>query len=515
MKELILNELKSYQLKDPKEFWYILKNGTGRGKKGDFDTLTSENFYDHFVKLNEDLADQEENDLTDVSESQDEFNNVDLNNSNLNSPFTIEELKKGIKSLKNGKASGHDKIVNEMLKSSNDMMISAYVKLFNIILDTGHIPDNWTIGIIKPIFKNKGSKNDTDNYRGITLLSCLGKLFTATLNTRLTNFLEDNMLLLENQAGFRSEYSTNDHMITLKSIIDLYLSSGRRLFCAFVDYLKAFDTVNRTALWKKLLSYKISGKIFRAITNLYKATKSCISHKGKTSSFFYSNVGVRQGENLSPLLFAIFLNDMEDFFRQRNGGTSLKLIEKLDKDSRNGEFDTFLKLFVLMYADDTILLADNEIDMQKLLDSLHAFCEHNKLQVNTDKTKVMVFTRSKVRLKNLTTFKMGGTNLERVEEYNYLGMLFTWNGKFTKAKAKLAVKATRAMYSVIQNGRRLNLPVGMLLKLFDSCVAPILLYGAETWGFDKMDVIENVHTRFCKIITKKVNIAIIPLFMVN
>ena len=87
-------------------------------------------------------------------------------------------------------------------------------------------------------------------------------------------------------------------MFTLKCIIDLYLSSGRRLFCAFVDYQKAFDTVNRTALWKKLLSYNISGKIFRAITNLYKATKSCISHKGKMSSFFYSNVGVRQGENL-------------------------------------------------------------------------------------------------------------------------------------------------------------------------------------------------------------------------
>ena len=81
--------------------------------------------------------------------------------------------RQGIKSLKNGKASGHDKIVNEMLKASNDMMLLAYVKLFNIVLDTGHIPDNWTIGIIKPIFKNKGSKNDTDNYRGITLLSCL------------------------------------------------------------------------------------------------------------------------------------------------------------------------------------------------------------------------------------------------------------------------------------------------------------------------------------------------------
>ena len=189
-------------------------------------------------------------------------------------------------------------------------MLLAYVKLFNILLDNGHIPDNWTIGIIKPIFKNKGSKNDTDNYRGITLLRCLGKLFTATLNTRLTNFLEDNMLLLENQAGFCSEYYTNDHMFTLKYIIDLYLSSGRRLFCAFVDHRKAFDTVNRTALWKKLLSYNISGKIFQAITNLYKATKLCVTHKVKTSSFFYSNIGVRQGENLSPLLFTIYLNDI-------------------------------------------------------------------------------------------------------------------------------------------------------------------------------------------------------------
>ena len=94
-------------------------------------------------KLNEDLADQDENELTDVSESQDEFNNVDLDNSNLYSPFTIEELKKGMKSLKNWKASGHGKIVNDMLKSCNDIMISAYVNI---------IPDNWTIGIIKHFF---------------------------------------------------------------------------------------------------------------------------------------------------------------------------------------------------------------------------------------------------------------------------------------------------------------------------------------------------------------------------
>ena len=229
-REHILSELMSYQSKDPKQFWNVLRNGTGNRKKDDVDTLTTENFYEHFVKLNENLANQEESEPTYLGEGQEEFGNINLDNSNLNSPFTIEELRKGIKSLKNGKASRHDKIVNEVIKASNDMMLLAYVKLFNIILDTGHIPDNWTIGIIKPIFKSKGSKNDTDNYRGITLLNCLGKLFTATLNTRLTNFLEDNMLLLENQAGFCSKYSTNDHMFTLNLTQSIELLYGKNTF---------------------------------------------------------------------------------------------------------------------------------------------------------------------------------------------------------------------------------------------------------------------------------------------
>ena len=142
-------------------------------KKGDVDTLTAENYYEHFVKLNEDLADWEESEPTYVGERQEEFGNINLDNSNLNRPFAIEELRKGIKYLKNGKGSGLDKVVNENLKANNDMMLLAYVNLLNIILDTGHISDNWTIGIIKPIFKNKGSKNDTDNYRGITLFGLI------------------------------------------------------------------------------------------------------------------------------------------------------------------------------------------------------------------------------------------------------------------------------------------------------------------------------------------------------
>ena len=129
-----------------------------------------------------------------------------------------------------------------------------YLVLFNKILNTGEIPEEWLTGLIIPIFKKKGSKEDCNNYRGITLLSCLGKLFTSILNNRLYAFCEENKILGESQAGFRKGYNTLDHIFVLKNAIDLFLTEKKKLFCCFVDYTKAFDMVWREALWYKLLS---------------------------------------------------------------------------------------------------------------------------------------------------------------------------------------------------------------------------------------------------------------------
>ena len=104
-----------------------------------------------------------------------------------------------------------------------------------------------------------------DNYRGITLLSCIGKLFTALLNARLSLFLEANNLLGEEQTGFRSGYSTLDHIFALYCIIDMYTCKKRRIYAAFIDYRKAFDTVDRHYLWQKLIGLGINGKIFNVI----------------------------------------------------------------------------------------------------------------------------------------------------------------------------------------------------------------------------------------------------------
>ena len=112
------------------------------------------------------------------------------------------------------------------------------------------------------------------NYRGITILSCMGKLFTSILNKRINNFLETYGILGEEQAGFRKKYGTNDHIFNLNCLVDLFLFKKKNLFCAFIDYKKAFDSVDRTALWYKLSRSFFDGKIFVIIRNMYAQAKS-------------------------------------------------------------------------------------------------------------------------------------------------------------------------------------------------------------------------------------------------
>ena len=193
-----------------------------------------------------------------------------------------------------------------------------YNSFFNLILETGILPDTWLEGMIKPIYKHKGDSSQPENYRPITILSCFGKLFTAVLNLRLNVFLNTYDVLNENQAGFRAGYSTNDHIFVLHALIEILKSKKLKLFCSFIDFSKAFDSVWRVGLWSKLLANNINGKIFRIVYNMYQGIKSCVSFNGDQSEFFQSFRGVRQGENLSPVLFAVFLNDLESFLSSHN-----------------------------------------------------------------------------------------------------------------------------------------------------------------------------------------------------
>ena len=416
----------------------------------------------------------------------------------LNSPFTTTEIEKCIKLLKNNKAPGIDHIINEYIKHTSTRMIHIYVDIFNIILNTGKIPTNWSKGIIIPIYKNKGDPKEPINYRPITLLSCIGKLFTCTLNNRLNNFLTENKILNENQAGFRKHYSTTDHIFTLNAIIEILRHHKKKLFCAYIDFSKAFDSVWRLGMWRKLLNSNIKGTFFLIIQNMYNNIKSCVqavdepyesdknSSTDKYSDFFTCNIGVRQGENLSPVLFSLFLNDLETFLIDKHNSG-------IDLTSFTNEITPWLSIMVLLYADDTILISNDADKLQKSLDDFMDYCNQWKLKVNIDKTKIVIFGARKL---NKYRFTLNKTNIEIVDAYKYLGIYFSSTGSFIKAKKHLAEQANKALhflYTVINN---MQLPIDLTLKLFDQTITPILTYSSEIWGYENVDIIQRVQNKF-------------------
>ena len=175
-------------------------------------------------------------------------------------------------------------------------------RLFNKIFEIGYFPDKWSEGFIVPIHK-KGDTNEHSNYRGITLLSTLGKLFTRVLNNRLNGWAETYRIYCEAQAGFRKNMGTVDNLFVLNSLLTHFLNQNKQLYCVFVDFTKAFDCVVRDNIWYKLLKVGVRGRMFDIIKSIYSTVKSQVKHNNTLSNAFFSSLGVRQRECLSHFCF--------------------------------------------------------------------------------------------------------------------------------------------------------------------------------------------------------------------
>ena len=267
----------------------------------------------------------------------------------------------------------------------------------------------------------------------------------------------------------------------------------KRLFAAFIDLKQAFDTILRDGLWYKLVNCNITGKCYRLIQNMYQDIKSCLTVNSVQTDFFSCNIGLRHGETLSPFLFSVYLNDLEDFFCQNYpaGG-----IDCMSSDLDDTVY-IYVKLFLLMYADDTVILSETSEGLQTALNLYSDYCAAWKLKINVSKTKVVVFAKG--RPGNFS-FALNNENLEVVGEYKYLGVLFSRGGSFYSTKKHLAGQAEKAMYSLIKKSRSLLLPLDMQFELFDKLVKPILLYGSEVWGFGTLDILDRTVLKILKFI---------------
>ena len=390
-------------------------------------------------------------------------------------------------SLKNKKAAGLDGVFPEFFKECLHLLLPFLEKFFNRLFTSGQFPDDWTKSILLPIHK-KGDREDCGNYRGIVLIDSFSKIFAKIINRRLGFFVSIYNRISEAQAGFREDHSTADNAFILRAVIEKYLSrKGLKLYTAFVDLRKAFDSVNRNKLWFVMKQAGIKGKLLQIVRNMYDSVKICVRNDREVSDFFVSRNGLKQGCVLSPLLFCLFIEELHTAIID-SGTTGIQLSPDI------------IEIFILMFADDIAMLADSVVGLQRLFNILHRHCLRWELSVNLNKTNVVVF-RNGGPLSKHEKWTFGGEQVETANDYTYVGLLFSSQISINKMTEILAAKGKRVFIAVLNSLYDLGtLPTSVFFKIhvFDAKVLQILLYGCKIWGMDKFDDVERVQLYACK-----------------
>ena len=404
-------------------------------------------------------------------------------------------------------------ITNNMIKCCQTALLKCFQKIFNSCLANGVYPQSWAEGYVKPLHKAKDIY-DPSNYRGITITNAIGKLFNRILNTRLDKFLIKYKIIDDCQIGFTRKARTSDHVFVLKTLIDKYCTNSTgRLYACFVDFQKAFDTVIHTGIKLKLLEIGVGNLFYNVIKNMYALSKYCIKINNEVTDHFPTLLGVKQGDNLSPNLFKIFINNLAEYLKNSVDPVLLK--------NR--------PLHCLMYADDVILLSTTPEGLQSKINILHKYCNDWCLNVNTDKSKILIFNKAGRIIKH--DFVLNKIKLECVGKYKYLGIHFCASGSFSFTQDELYKKALKAYFKLSKDFLSLYPSVKTSTHVFDHTIKPILTYGSEIWGmfnpwsskyrngivsFDQIYSkcpAEKLHLKFCKFIlgvhSKTTNIAVL------
>lgn len=475
--------------KNSPDFWKIWKTCNDNDSKSTKiqNSINWTEYYSKLFKKEENIPNLRNLEVNQVKK----FN--DNNLKELNQQIKKKEMSKILKKLKNGKAPGMDRILNEMIKYSYPFLKSLFKKLFNLIILSGKVPDIWCYGLVSPIHKS-GDPLNPSNYRPICVISCLGKFFINILNSRLSILFKKKNMIHVSQIGFEEKHRTADHVFTLKTIVNNFVQHKPKgkIYACFVDFKKAYDSVWHKGLFHKLKNFNIQGSFLKIIEDIYSKSFCAVKINNQRTNFFPYEKGVRQGCPLSPILFNFYINDSA-FQLDKKTDTSKLLLP-------NNAHIT-----CLMYADDIVIISLSPIDLQSNLNTLQEYCLNWMLNINTEKTKCITFQK-KNRKNSSNSFFIGDEVLSNVAEFKYLGFLISANGSLKPSMENLSIKANKAIFAINNRIKFKKLQPSSALKIFDTAVLPILTYGSEVWGaflnldYDKWDSsdCEKIHIRFCK-----------------
>ena len=396
----------------------------------------------------------------------------------LNVPISLQEVLVGLQKLHNGRSSGSLGIPAELYRyahaptspgeaPSEHLLAPVLTKVLNSLFQAGTVPACVNEGLVTPVFK-KGDPFHTANYRPIAVTEPLMRLYAAILNVRLQSFTEQHHLRAATQTGFRPHLSTEHQLFALQSFIDNSHASSKPLYCCFLDLKGAYDKVQRPLLWQVLARLGVHGRMLGALQSMYETANIRVNIQGRAGERVPSHTGLRQGCPLSPTLFGLFADGLHRFLLAECPDQGPVL-----SDGRH--------VPDLGYADDFVLLADTPEGLQRLIDATIAFCVATGMQICIQKTKVLVFAK---RWPGPYQWLCNHQPLEWVDKIRYLGLQFDSHVGLHATYSSLHSKMWAAWALLQKQFRQLQCAtsVGLLFRLYKTCIPPTALYGAGVWG---------------------------------
>ena len=393
---------------------------------------------------------------------------------------TVEEVSKAIDSLALGKAPGSDSIPPDLIKRCKTTLLQPLHEGLCQCWSEGAVPQDMRDAKIVTLYKNKGERSDCNNYRGISLLSIVGKVYARVLLIRLQKLAEH--IYPESQCGFRAKRSTIDMVFSLRQLQEKCREQHMPLYVAFIDLTKAFDLVSRDGLFKALQKIGCPPKLHSLVVSFHSNMKGTVQFNGNLSEPFDIRSGVKQGCVLAPTLFGIFFALLLKhafgpaqegiYLRTRSDG---RLFNPARLKARTKVHKALIR--DMLFADDAAVTTHTQQELQSLLNRFSQACKDFGLTISLKKTNVLGQDTPSPPVVSIDDYE-----LDAVHQFTYLGSTITDNlsldSELDKRIGKAATTYARLTPRVWSNPK---LTTRTKMAVYSACVLSTLLYGSETW----------------------------------
>ena len=414
---------------------------------------------------------------------------------------TIEEVREAISKMANGKAMGPDDIPVELLKlglHDDSIIVDEFYKIVLAVWKKEEVPQQWKDAVIKVLHK-KSDKTQCGNYRGISLVAHAGKVILKVVAWRLSGYFEEKGFLPEEQCGFRPGRSTSDMVHVIRRLQEMGRAANTPLYMCFVDLQKAYDSVDRTLLWKILARYGVPAKMISVIRQFHDGMRACVRlDDGECSEWFDVLQGLRQGCVLAPLLFNIFftavLTVAEQWFRKDADVVNNLVQIRQENDAGTAIVD----LWAMLYADDAGVASRSPECLAKMMTVIVQVCHKFGLTVSEKKTETMCLRTPRVQTTVNVKVEAAGQKYKQTDRFVYLGAVVTENADMN---AEIRNRTSKAWLCFRRYRRQLydrkSAPLELKLRMLKAEVIEVLLYGCGTWTLrDKQyDSLRSVHSK--------------------